>query len=96
MSVTVQESVQRSNGQSRVAKPLLDARCELIDLIRRNRVSHTPRTGSRPHCLEILSADPNTLFVGLRRDNKFSSLASGSKPIGAVMLAGISRTSRTS
>jgi hypothetical protein len=70
MSVTVQESVPGPNGQSRVAKSLLDARRELIDLTRRNRLLHTPRVGSRPHCLEILAADPNTLFAGLRRDNK--------------------------
>jgi very-short-patch-repair endonuclease len=79
MSVSVHESLQGSNGQSRVAKSLLDARRELIDLTRRNRLLHTPRTGSRPHCLEILAADPNTLFVGLRRDNKKCPFAPGSE-----------------
>jgi very-short-patch-repair endonuclease len=79
MSVTFQESLEGSNGQSRVAKSLLDARRELIDLTRRNRLLHTPRTGSRPHCLEILGADPNTLFVGLWRDNKKFPFAPGSE-----------------
>jgi very-short-patch-repair endonuclease len=79
MSVTVQEPLKGSNGQSRVAKSLLDARRELIDLSRRNRLLHTPRTGSRPHCLEILAADPNTLFVGLSRENKKFPFAPGSE-----------------
>ena len=79
MSVSVHEPLQGSNGQSRVAKALLDARRELIDLTRRNRLLHTPRTGSRPHCLEILAADPNALFVGLRRDNKKFPFAPGSE-----------------
>lgn len=79
MSVSVQESLEERNGQSRVAKALLDARRELIDLTRRNRLLHTPRTGSRPHCLEIVGADPNTLFVGLRRDNQKLAFAPGSE-----------------
>ena len=100
MSVFVHEPLQGSNGQSRVAKALLDARRELIDLSRRNRLLHTPRTGSRPHCLEISAADPNALFVGLRRDNRNFSFAPGSERLaeetveadGEVHTASVSRS----
>jgi len=54
----------------RLTAVLLDTRRELIDLSRRNRLLHTPRTGKRPHCLEIIDTDPNELFVGLVRDGK--------------------------
>src|ERR1700678_156403 len=67
MSVTAQERLEGSSGQSRVAKSLLDTRRELIDLTRRKRLLDTSRTDSRPHCFEILAADPNRLFVGLGR-----------------------------
>src|ERR1700678_135775 len=67
MSVTAQEPLEGSSGQSRVAKSLLDTRRELIDLTRRKRLLDTSRTDSRPHCFEILAADPNRLFVGLGR-----------------------------
>ena len=100
MSDSVQEPLRASNGQSRVAKALLDARRELIDLTRRNRLLHTPRTGSRPHCLEILGADPNTVFAGLRRDNQKFSFDPGSENVaegtavteGEVYVAPVSRS----
>jgi Protein of unknown function (DUF4011) len=100
MSVSVHEPREGSNGQSRVAKALLEARRELIDLTRRNRLLHTPRTGSRPHCLEILGADPITVFAGLRRDNKNFSFVPGSERVaeetvvadGQVHVAPVSRS----
>src|ERR1700740_1139299 len=70
MSVTLHEHLQGSNGQSRGAKALLDARRELIDLSRRNRLLHAPRTGKRPHCLKIVYAQPDELFAGLARLGK--------------------------
>src|ERR1700757_2178856 len=87
MSVTVHEPLQGSNGQSRVAKALLDARRELIDLTRRNRLLHTPRIGSRPHCLEVLGADPDTVFVGLRRESKGFTFAPGSERLAEESVA---------
>src|ERR1700739_2045133 len=85
MSVTVHEPLQGSNGQFRVAKALLDARRELIDLTRGNRLLHTPRVGSRPHCLEVLGADPDTVFVGLRRESKGFTFAPGSERLAEAV-----------
>jgi very-short-patch-repair endonuclease len=58
-----------------VKAALLDARRELIDLSRRNRLLHAPRTGKRPHCLEIVGAEPDELFAGLARQGKQFGLA---------------------
>ena len=54
----------------RVADTLEDARRELIDISRRNRLLHTPRTGRRIHCLEFIDVDPDTAFVELARGGK--------------------------
>lgn len=54
----------------RLRSILLDARRELIDLTRRNRLLHAPRSGKRPHCLEIIEVDPDELFTGLTRTGK--------------------------
>ncbi|HTT80186.1 MAG TPA: DUF3320 domain-containing protein [Stellaceae bacterium] len=54
----------------RVAAALDDARRELIDISRRNRLLHTPRTGKRIHCLEFVNVDPDTVFGGLAREGK--------------------------
>jgi Protein of unknown function (DUF4011)/AAA domain len=65
-------------GLNRISDALLDARRELIDLSRRNRLLHTPRTGNRPRCLEIIGYDPDALFVAIARNGKqfaFASLA---------------------
>jgi very-short-patch-repair endonuclease len=56
--------------ENRVLEALRDARRELIDLSRRNRLLHTPQTGSRPHCLEIVDVDPDELFVAIARKGK--------------------------
>jgi very-short-patch-repair endonuclease len=66
---------ERGNGAEgslpqRLKTVLLDARRELIDLSRRNRLLHTARTGKRPHCLEILNANSDELFIGLTRTGK--------------------------
>jgi len=55
---------------------LADARRELIDLTRRNRLLHSTRSGSRPHCLEFVNSDPDAAFVGLAREDKHFSFAS--------------------
>ncbi len=59
----------------RVADALDDARRELIDISRRNRLLHTPRTGRRIHCLEFVDVDPDTVFLGLSREGKAFSFS---------------------
>jgi hypothetical protein len=54
----------------RVADALDDARRELIDISRRNRLLHTPRTGKRVHCLEFSELDPDAVFAELAREGK--------------------------
>ena len=61
----------------RVADALNDARRELIDISRRNRLLHTPRTGRRIHCLEFVDVDPDTVFVDLSREGKAFSFSTG-------------------
>ena len=53
----------------RVAYALDDARRQLIDISRRNRLLHTPRTGRRIHCLEF-NIDPDAVFGDLAREGK--------------------------
>jgi very-short-patch-repair endonuclease len=57
-------------AQQRVSERLRDARRELLDLSRRNRLLNTPQTAKRTHCLELIGADPDELFVGLVRKSK--------------------------
>ena len=54
---------------------LLDARRELIDLSRRNRLLNTTLGGKRPHCLEVVNADCNEVFTSLVRDGKSISFS---------------------
>ena len=53
----------------RVNDALDDARRQLIDISRRNRLLHTPRTGRRIHCLEF-NVDPDAVFGDLAREGK--------------------------
>jgi very-short-patch-repair endonuclease len=53
-----------------VAVALEDARRELIDVSRRNRLLHTPRSGRRTHCLEFFDINPDAVFVQLSREGK--------------------------
>src|SRR5436309_2638115 len=55
---------------TRVADALNDARRELIDISRRNRLLHTPRAGRRIHCLEFMDVDPDVVFANLARNGK--------------------------
>src|SRR5260370_17247110 len=78
-SVIVRESTASGDAEDpvatsskRVSEALRDARRELIDLSRRNRLLNTPQTAKTAHCLEIMGADPDELFVGLtRKSNQF-------------------------
>jgi Protein of unknown function (DUF4011) len=60
-----------------------DARRELIDLTRRNRLLHCIRSGSRPHCLEFVNSDADATFVSLAREGKHFSFASAMTDAGA-------------
>jgi hypothetical protein len=64
------DSRDRSALLKQVAKALADARRELVDLSRRNRLLHSPRGGKRPHCLEIQGADSDVLFTDLIGQSK--------------------------
>src|SRR5947207_1465182 len=66
----------------RVADALEDARRELIDISRRNRLLHTPRAGRRIHCLEFIDFDPDTVFADLSRDGKAFSFSSEDENLG--------------
>jgi len=66
----VSEQGEQSSLSQRLKSVLLDARRDLIDLSRRNRLLHTTRTGKRPHCLEIVNASPDELFIGLTRSGR--------------------------
>lgn len=56
--------------QKRVAEALNDARRELIDISRRNRLLHTPRAGKRIHCLEFVDVDLDFVFSELARNDR--------------------------
>lgn len=59
----------------RVADALDDARRELIDISRRNRLLHAPRGGKRVHCLEFANVDPDAAFRELAREGKAFAFA---------------------
>lgn len=59
-----------ASGLKQVSDALLEARRELIDLSRRNRLLHMPRTATRAPCLEITGIMPDDLFVALARNGK--------------------------
>jgi hypothetical protein len=60
---------------NRVATALDDARRELIDISRRNRLLHSPRTGKRIHCLEFANVDPDAVFAEIAREGKTFAFA---------------------
>ncbi len=60
----------RATIRARIARALADARRELIDLSRRNRLLHATRVGKRPHCLDIRGAQPDALFRDLVTQSK--------------------------
>lgn len=68
MSEPVDEAA--ASGRQRLLAALSEARRELIDLSRRNRLLHATRNGPRPHCLEFIEANADELFVALARDGK--------------------------
>lgn len=69
-AVSVGEAMEERE-RARIKQALQEARRELIDLSRRNRLLHASRTGQRPHCLEIINADPDAVFAALRAGRPF-------------------------
>ena len=51
------------------------ARRELLDPSRRNRLLHAPLAGKRPWCMEIIGHDPDELFQSLCRQENFRGYA---------------------
>ena len=68
-------SEEPDSRPKRVANALDDARRELIDISRRNRLLHAPRAGRRVHCLEFANLDLDPVFAELARAGKAFSFA---------------------
>jgi hypothetical protein len=58
-----------------IAWALEQARRDLIDLTRRNRLLHAPLEGNRPWCLALTGQSPDDLFTKLYRQEKFRGYA---------------------
>ena len=66
------------NSASRPLKWAIDqARRELLDPSRRNRLLHAPLTGKRPWCMAVVGHDPDELFHALCRQENFRGYAFG-------------------
>ena len=51
------------------------ARRDLIDLTRRNRLLHAPLSGKRPWCMAVVEQSPDDLFTKLYRQENFRGYA---------------------
>ena len=60
------------------------ARRELIDLTRRNRLLHAPLAGKRPWCMAITGHTPDQLFEKLYRQENFRGYAFEVKQTAAI------------
>jgi hypothetical protein len=54
---------------------LEQARRDLVDLSRRNRLLHAPLGGKRPWCMAIMGHSPDALFDKLYRQENFGGYA---------------------
>jgi hypothetical protein len=59
----------------RLRKALDDARRDLVDPSRRNRLLHAPLVGKRPWCMAIVGHDADDLFNALHRQENFRGYA---------------------
>jgi very-short-patch-repair endonuclease len=62
-------------GFARIKLAIDQARRELLDPSRRNRLLHAPLTGKRPWCMAIVGHDPDELFRMLCREENFCGYA---------------------
>jgi very-short-patch-repair endonuclease len=58
-----------------ISRALEQARRDLIDLTRRNRLLHAPLEGKRPWCLAVTGQSPDELFAKLYRQENFRGYA---------------------
>jgi hypothetical protein len=59
----------------RLRKALDQARRDLVDPSRRNRLLHAPLTGKRPWCMAVVGHDADELFNALHREENFRGYA---------------------
>ena len=70
------QSSSDSQGGRHLLKWALDqARRDLVDLSRRNRLLHAPLSGKRPWCMAIVGHSPDELFDQLYRQENFRGYA---------------------
>ncbi len=63
------------SGFARIKLAIEQARRELLDPSRRNRLLHAPLTGKRPWCMAVVGHDPDELFRALCRQENFRGYA---------------------
>src|SRR5260370_5531508 len=66
---------ERDRRHGRLRQALDEARRELVDPSRRNRLLHAPLTGKRPWCMAIVGHDADELFDMLHRQENFRGYA---------------------
>src|ERR1700730_17180976 len=60
---------------AKIKLALNQARRELLDPSRRNRLLHAPLSGKRPCCMAVVDNDPDGIFRSLCRQEKFRGYA---------------------
>src|SRR5262249_20821068 len=66
---------ERDRRHGRLRQALDEARRELVDPSRRNRLLHAPLAGKRPWCMAIVGHDADELFNALHRQENFRGYA---------------------
>lgn len=67
--------VETTKHQGKIAHALNQARRDLVDPSRRNRLLHAPLAGKRPWCMPIFGEDPDDIFNALYRQENFRGYA---------------------
>ena len=73
--ITAVDMQERDQRHGRLRRALNEARRELVDPSRRNRLLHAPLTGKRPWCMAIVGHDADELFDTLHRQENFRGYA---------------------
>ncbi len=69
--ITTADVQERDRRHGRLRRALNEARRELVDPSRRNRLLHAPLTGKRPWCMAIVAHDADELLDNLHRQENF-------------------------